>query len=164
MKITKQFAIAGAFAAALLFSGSGFAADGGKDVVLKDDAKCTSCHDEAAANPGVLTIGQTKHGAHGDARTPTCTSCHGDSADHTNYKGTGKPPKPERYFSKKGSPVEVKNEACLSCHRGGSHMNWKGSAHEANDVACSSCHSVHVPVSEVLPARANTCRAHISTR
>lgn len=36
-----------------------------KDLVLKGDAKCTSCHDEADA-PGLLAIGKTKHGTVAD--------------------------------------------------------------------------------------------------
>ena len=47
----------------------------GKDLVLKGDAKCTSCHDQDEKS--VMAIGKTRHGATGDSRTPTCTSCHG---------------------------------------------------------------------------------------
>src|SRR3989338_11131244 len=42
------------------------AADG-KDLVLKGDAKCTSCHDQDEKS--VMAIGKTRHGATGDSRT-----------------------------------------------------------------------------------------------
>lgn len=123
-----------------------------KDIVLKGDAKCTGCHDEADEplpsmldiKPGVLRIGRTKHGVQGDKRTPTCTNCHGESLDHNNHKGAGKPPLPDRVFGKVGqSAASVRNEACISCHQGGKRIHWQSSAHESGDVACNSCHKVH---------------------
>lgn len=134
------------------------AADGAKkeapkDVVLKGDAKCTSCHDEADA-PEVLRIGKTRHGTNADKRTPTCTSCHGESEKHVNYKGSEKPPKPDRWFSKKSNvPAAERNAACLECHQGGKHMNWEMSAHANKDVTCASCHSVHAAKDKVRDKR-----------
>ena len=48
---------------------------------LKKEAVCTKCHDESDNAP-VLTLYQTKHGVRGDARSPTCQNCHGESASH----------------------------------------------------------------------------------
>lgn len=114
-----------------------------KDIVLKGDAKCTSCHDETDA-PEVLRIGKTRHGVIADGRNPTCTNCHGESKAHVDYKGSEKPPKPDVSFGKKTkTPVAERNEACLSCHQGGNRINWQSSAHAAQEVACTSCHQVH---------------------
>lgn len=124
-----------------------FAADAAKpeakDIVLKGDARCTVCHDEADA-PKLLHIGKTTHGAKGDERTPTCTSCHGKSDKHADYKGKDKPPKTEINYGK-GTKVSAKdrNDACLSCHEGGKRMHWAGGAHSSNDVTCANCHTVH---------------------
>jgi DmsE family decaheme c-type cytochrome len=115
-----------------------------KDLVLKSDAKCTECHDEADA-PNLLAIGKTRHGVRADERTPTCISCHGDSKAHLEYKGKDKPPKPDSTFGKnsKTSP-QAKNEACMSCHqRDAKRSHWEGSTHQSKDVACSSCHQIH---------------------
>lgn len=116
-----------------------------KDLFLKGDGKCTFCHDEADS-PQLLHIGKTRHGVKADSRTPTCTSCHGDSNEHLNHKGSGKPPKPDRTFGKKSlTDASDRNRACLICHSNDSKRHlWEGSAHEANDVACDSCHQVHV--------------------
>ena len=112
-----------------------------KDLVLKGDAKCTSCHDQDEKS--VMAIGKTRHGATGDSRTPTCTSCHGASDVHTNHKG-GNRPLPDRTFTKKTTtPAEVRNDACLSCHKGGNRMQWAGSQHEGQGLACTTCHTVH---------------------
>ena len=114
-----------------------------KDIVLRGDAKCTTCHDEADS-PELLAIGKTKHGTRADKRTPECTSCHGDSEKHTNHKGSDKPPKVDRSFKKNTqNSADERNGACTTCHKGGSHTFWATSAHSANDVTCADCHQVH---------------------
>jgi DmsE family decaheme c-type cytochrome len=114
-----------------------------KDIVLKGDARCTECHDEAD-NENVLKIGKSRHGVQAGARAPTCSSCHGDSNSHVDYKGKAKPPKTDINFKKgsKNTPQE-RNEACMNCHQGGKRIHWEGSAHASGDVTCTSCHSVH---------------------
>ncbi|MDD4880131.1 MAG: DmsE family decaheme c-type cytochrome [Gallionellaceae bacterium] len=124
-----------------------------KDLILKGDAKCTGCHDEAdepepsmlELHPGVLRIGKTKHGTKADGRTPTCTDCHGESLDHLNYKGSDKPPRPDRVFIKPGlSSAEVRNAACSSCHaKDIQRSHWAGSVHDTRGVACNDCHKIH---------------------
>jgi DmsE family decaheme c-type cytochrome len=114
------------------------------DVVLKGDAKCTRCHDENESYP-VLSIGKTRHGVTADGRTPTCTSCHGESTAHEkNPQGLKERPKVDRNFKRDSStPPEERNAACLGCHQGGERMHWAGSQHASSGVACSSCHQVH---------------------
>ena len=125
-----------------------------KDIVLKGDAKCTACHDEADS-PKLLSIGKTSHGVTADGRTPTCTSCHGDSVAHLGHKGSDKPPKPDRVFGKNtATPAAERNQACLSCHSKDSKRHlWAGSAHEVRDVACTSCHQIHTAHDKVRDKR-----------
>ncbi|HEY6821109.1 MAG TPA: DmsE family decaheme c-type cytochrome [Burkholderiales bacterium] len=116
-----------------------------KDLVLNGDAKCTRCHD-AEDNPQILQIGKTRHGTRADGRTPTCTSCHGESETHVNKPADAtERPKPDRTFTKKSTtPIAERNEACMSCHRKDSQRShWEGSQHQSRDVACSSCHQIH---------------------
>jgi DmsE family decaheme c-type cytochrome len=114
-----------------------------KDIVLNKDAKCTSCHDEADS-PDLLAIGKTRHGTRADSRTPSCTSCHGASNAHTDYRGPDKPPKPDVNFQRKSNTdVAASNGACLTCHQGGKLMGWQSSTHALEDTACASCHKVH---------------------
>ena len=101
------------------------AASAPKDLVLKGDAKCTTCHDEGDS-PKVLAIGKTKHGNIADKRVGTCTSCHGDSDKHIAdaEKGTKPPTRPDvTYSAKGGTSIESKNGACLTCHQGGNRVN-----------------------------------------
>ena len=115
-----------------------------QDKVLKGDATCTRCHDENEEYP-VLAIGKTKHGTVADGRTPTCSSCHGESNLHVNRPPDAKErPKPDRMFGKSSpTSMEERSAACLSCHQGGSRIHWQMSAHAGREVACSSCHQVH---------------------
>src|SRR5688572_16814542 len=95
----------------LVLAGELFTADGlaqeRKDLVLRGDAVCTRCHNEGDEYP-VLAIGKTKHGTMADARTPTCTSCHGLSDRHVNRPADAKErPKPDRTFGKTSkTPME----------------------------------------------------------
>jgi DmsE family decaheme c-type cytochrome len=115
-----------------------------QDKVLKGDAQCTRCHDETEEYP-VLAIGKTKHGTVADGRTPTCTSCHGESDLHVNRPPDAKErPKPDRMFGKaSATPMEQRSAACLSCHQGETRIHWQASAHSGRDVACTSCHQIH---------------------
>ncbi|OGA99697.1 MAG: cytochrome C [Burkholderiales bacterium RIFCSPHIGHO2_12_FULL_61_11] len=119
------------------------------DLVLNGDAKCTRCHDEADS-PELLAIGKTKHGVRADGRTPSCTSCHGESQPHQAQKGKVAPD----VVFKKGAyavsePAKL-NEACLSCHdKDAKRSHWEGSVHQSRDVACSSCHQVHTAQDKV---------------
>jgi len=115
-----------------------------KDLVLTGDAKCTKCHDQNDDFP-TLTIGQTKHGTRVDGRTPTCTSCHGESDAHAlNKGGDVDRPKPDRTFGKKSvTPVVERNGACLTFHQAGRRIHWQTGAHARNEVACTSCHQLH---------------------
>jgi DmsE family decaheme c-type cytochrome len=115
-----------------------------KDVVLKGDATCTRCHDETEEYP-VLAIGKTKHGTVADGRTPTCTSCHGESDTHVNRPPDAKVrPSPEVMFGKKaGTGADQQNQACLSCHQGGSRIHWQMTLHASGGTTCASCHQVH---------------------
>ncbi|MGE5471542.1 MAG: DmsE family decaheme c-type cytochrome [Bacteroidota bacterium] len=157
MSILRQL-LAAVACVSLLNVGAAFAADAPKakeapkDLVLKGDAKCTGCHDEADdtkptmldLHPSVLSIARTRHGVKGDPRTPTCTDCHGESDKHIGYKGSDKPPKPDRWFSKNtDTPAADRNAACLTCHKGDKRTRWEGSQHAVNDVACTTCHKVH---------------------
>ena len=132
----------------------GSAAQAADDLVLKGDAKCTACHDEGDS-PKVLAIGKTKHGVVADGRTPTCTSCHGESEGHLGYKGSGKPPAPDRVFGKKSTNTAAeKSAACLSCHQNDAKRHqWEGSAHANADVACTNCHEVHTGHDKVRDKR-----------
>ncbi|MCK9380894.1 MAG: DmsE family decaheme c-type cytochrome [Sulfuritalea sp.] len=128
-----------------------------KDIVLQGDAQCTRCHDEADG-PQLLAIGKTKHGTNADNRTPSCTSCHGESASHKDFKGSGKPPKPAITFGKTtANQASERSGACLTCHqKDATRSHWAGSTHETKDVACSSCHTVHAAKDKARDKRTQT--------
>ena len=126
-----------------------------EDLVLRGDAECTRCHDQDDEYP-VLAISKTRHGVRADARTPTCTSCHGESKNHIeNLDKTGddnERPKPDVIFKRNNETTssEVQNAACLTCHQSGSRVHWQGSGHDLSQLACSSCHTVHAARDQVM--------------
>ncbi len=122
------------------------------DLVLTGDAKCTKCHDEGDS-PKVLHIGKTKHGTVADGRTPTCTSCHGESDKHINKpEGVKERPLPDVVFKNKGgTSAELQSASCIGCHKSDTNRShWAGSTHQTRDVSCANCHSVHVAKDKVL--------------
>jgi DmsE family decaheme c-type cytochrome len=126
-----------------------------KDLVMKGDAVCTSCHGVDDVYP-VLAIGQTRHGTIADGRTPTCVTCHGVSDTHVNRPpdATARP-KPERMFGRTSTtPPDVQDQACLTCHQGGKRIHWASSAHATRDTTCVSCHQVHTAHDKVRDKRA----------
>lgn len=124
---------------------------------LKKDAVCTKCHDESDNAP-VLTMYQTRHGVRGDARTPTCQNCHGESAAHVKGNQGGKAddkrPAVDVAYKKGGSYApshdKVRGETCISCHEGGNRTHWDGGQHQLQGVTCNDCHTVHKPQDKVL--------------
>lgn len=109
------------------------------DLALTGDAVCTRCHDELDYVP-VLSIAKTAHGTRADGRTPTCTSCHGESEAHLDDDQN---PVDRLFGSASDTPPREQNGACLDCHQGGERIHWQGSTHDSNEVACASCHEVH---------------------
>ncbi len=129
------------------------------DLVLKGDAACTRCHNEGSEFP-VLAIGKTPHGTGADARTPTCTSCHGVSETHVRKpRDAIERPRPDILFGR-GSPTASHSQdaACLSCHEGGKRMHWSLSMHAGRDTTCTSCHQVHA---QHDPVRDKTTQAAV---
>ena len=139
-------ALAAAAGIFLLLGGTPAAAQADhKDLALRGDAKCTRCHDEGEEYP-VLAVGKTRHGTTADGRTPSCTSCHGESDRHANKPADAKErPHPDVLFRGANlSPASARNGQCLTCHEKDSkRSHWAGSQHANADVACTSCHQVH---------------------
>lgn len=117
---------------------------------LKQDAVCTRCHDEGD-QAAILSIYQTRHGVRGDARAPTCQSCHGESEKHMKGDASVKGRAPTDRGFRKGVDDGLNGEdQCMSCHRGTKLVNWDGNAHQNNGVSCNDCHTIHKPTDKVL--------------
>jgi DmsE family decaheme c-type cytochrome len=98
---------------------------------------CKTCHEDV-----VKQFATTRHGKADRFQawgfTQSCSSCHGDVAEHAE---TGDP---EKILSPAEMGPAKASQACLSCHLNESHQAfWQGSAHETSNLTCLSCHSVH---------------------
>lgn len=108
---------------------------------------CKECHESSFGGFAETKMGRLflKH-PRNTAEHLGCESCHGPGKAHADARGeivggfiT---------FSKKDrTPVEKRNQMCLTCHTKGSRVFWQGSAHESSDVACTACHRIMKNVS-----------------
>jgi DmsE family decaheme c-type cytochrome len=123
---------------------------------------CLTCH---GGDPKVTAILKSPMAVTGDPRTPFaqggCETCHGPSPEHAAMKAKF----PQIVFKGPNkSPVEVRNQICLSCHESGLRMNWVGSKMQTSGVACTDCHTAHTAKDPVLvkatqPETCFTCHA-----
>jgi DmsE family decaheme c-type cytochrome len=110
---------------------------------------CQGCHEEAdqkfaKTKMGRLFLRQPRNSTEALA----CEGCHGPAKAHVDAGG-GKGVGGLITFAKNDkTPVEKRNQVCLSCHTKGARLFWNGSAHEARDVACTNCHKVMEAVSD----------------
>ncbi len=132
------------------------AAPGSADEALKSDQICTRCHDESETKP-ILSIYQTKHGVRGDARTPTCQSCHGESEKHLhgdpNFKGRAPP---DVVYDKGAYTVtdeKTRAGAMLDLSQGHQSDALGRRPASVNGMACNNCHTIHVPADPILARR-----------
>jgi DmsE family decaheme c-type cytochrome len=164
MLVGGAWSVSSALAADLPDMGTAPQAQGTMSGTVSDrvnkDAVCTKCHDESEAKP-VLSIAATKHGVKGDARTPSCQSCHGESDAHVkNVEGKATRPAPDVLFGMKSgkdssfsrTEAAVQNQSCAQCHSnaGGKRNFWAGSQHQSRDVPCAACHEIHAKQDKVL--------------
>ncbi len=104
---------------------------------------CKGCHEEAynkfeKTRMGRLFLKQPRT----EQERIGCENCHGPGQAHVDAGG-GKGQGGLITFAKKDpTPVEKRNQVCLTCHTKGGRLFWDGSAHEAASVACTSCHRV----------------------
>jgi DmsE family decaheme c-type cytochrome len=131
---------------------------------------CKGCHQEqfekfSRTKMGRLFLRQPRNSQEGLA----CENCHGPGGEHV-AKGGGKGVGGMISFAKNDkTPVDKRNQMCLTCHNKGSHMFWRGSAHEARDVACTNCHKIMEDISPskqlARPTDLETCgTCHIDKR
>ena len=107
-------------------------------------AKCMKCHDEDFEK-----YAKSAHAVSGDARTPTCVTCHGASEEHVARKG--RRPVDRSFKGEHALPAHEASQVCQGCHeKGFKQALWAGSRHPEADVSCSGCHKVHVNQDKVL--------------
>ena len=104
---------------------------------------CKGCHEEAwqkfsRTKMGRLFLFQARN----TRESLACENCHGPGRAHAEAGG-GKGVGGMITFAKNDpTPIEQRNQMCLTCHTKGTRVFWKGSAHDTRDVACTSCHRV----------------------
>ena len=110
-------------------------------------ARCLACH-----NQENLHFSETLHAKifrlnpKNDRERLGCEACHGPGSNHarnaldkTALIG----------FTKRwGTPLDVQNAQCLTCHEGGNRLHWPGSMHAKSKLGCADCHN---PMQKLSP-------------
>jgi DmsE family decaheme c-type cytochrome len=133
---------------------------------------CKGCHEESFnrfshTKMGRLFLKQPRN----TFERLACENCHGPGKAHVDQGGggPGKDPKIITFAKNDRTPVERRNQTCLTCHTKGARLFWQGSPHEARDVACTGCHTVmtdHSPRGQLAKAsEIDTCgTCHLERR
>jgi DmsE family decaheme c-type cytochrome len=131
---------------------------------------CKNCHADqfekfSHTKMGRLFLKQPRNSKEGLA----CETCHGPGKAHAESGGDKRAPGLITFAKNDKTPVDQRNQVCLTCHNKGTHLFWQSSAHEARDVACTSCHKVMEDVSPrhqlAKPTVLETCGScHIQQR
>jgi DmsE family decaheme c-type cytochrome len=104
------------------------------------EKKCIECHGQEN-----LHFGQTLHSKifrlnpKNEKERQVCEACHGPGSEHA--KQTKDKNLIVGFTKAWGTPVDVQNGQCLSCHQGGNRLHWPGSVHATNQLACADCHN-----------------------
>ena len=104
---------------------------------------CKGCHEESWQKFSRTKMGRLfLYQARNTKEALACENCHGPGRAHAEAGG-GKGVGGMITFAKNDpTPIEQRNQMCLSCHTKGTRVFWKGSGHDMRDVACTSCHRV----------------------
>ena len=111
------------------------------------EARCIECHGQENKH-----FSETLHAKvfrlnpKTDGQRQGCEACHGPGSNHarnaldkTALIG---------FTRRWGTPVDVQNAQCLTCHEGGTRMHWPGSRHEKSNLGCADCHNPMQKVSD----------------
>jgi DmsE family decaheme c-type cytochrome len=124
-------------------------AEEGEESSYIGDAVCRGCHGVEAAH-----WDPTLHGRvftlqpRSELEGRRCEACHGPGSAHLTDPQNAS--NMVAFTRRSATGIEVQNDMCLECHRGGARIRWSGSVHEEADVACSDCHN---PMSETSQRR-----------
>jgi DmsE family decaheme c-type cytochrome len=119
---------------------------------------CKGCHEDAFDQFSHTKMGRLflKH-PRTDLEKMGCETCHGPGKAHVDAGGgKGKDAKLITFSKGDPTPVDQRNDVCLTCHQKGARLYWKGSPHESRDVACTNCHNVMTDMSPKAQLRKAT--------
>jgi DmsE family decaheme c-type cytochrome len=131
---------------------------------------CKGCHAEAYDRFSHTKMGRLFLHQPRDTRERLgCETCHGPGKAHAEAGGAKGEGGLITFARNDPTPVDRRNQICLTCHTKGARVFWQGSPHESRDVACTSCHRVmddHSPRAQLAKVtEIETCgQCHLQRR
>lgn len=108
---------------------------------------CIDCHGQENRHfSETLHAKAFRQNPRNERERQVCETCHGPGSLHA--KNTKDRSLIIGFTKAWGTAIEVQNEACMSCHRGGNRLHWPGSTHADNQLGCADCHN---PMEKVSP-------------
>lgn len=104
---------------------------------------CKGCHEEAYQRFSHTRMGRLfLLQARNTTEKLGCENCHGPGEAHVNAGGGKGVGGIISFLKDDPTPIDKRNQMCLTCHTKGNRLFWSGSAHNARDVACTNCHTL----------------------
>lgn len=125
---------------------------------------CVGCHQIENKHFGhTLHAKVFRQNPKNERERQVCEACHGPGSLHAVAANSTNRAYLISFTREWGTPVEVQNDQCLGCHKGGQRLHWPGSTHDSNKIACADCHNpmARFSASGLLkkPSIAETCQS-----
>jgi DmsE family decaheme c-type cytochrome len=104
------------------------------------EARCIECHGQENKH-----FSETLHAKifrlnpKNDRERLGCEACHGPGSNHA--KNALDKTALIGFTKRWGTPLNVQNAQCLTCHEGGNRLHWPGSMHAKSNLGCADCHN-----------------------
>jgi DmsE family decaheme c-type cytochrome len=104
---------------------------------------CISCHQDNGDSFQHSQMGRMFESKSGVPFDKACETCHGPGSLHVEFADNTTDARFHTIKFPPKLPAPEANAICLKCHENEDHFHWKGSPHDLRNVTCISCHMVH---------------------
>jgi DmsE family decaheme c-type cytochrome len=104
---------------------------------------CISCHQDNGNSLLHSVHGRLMESRKGIPFDKACETCHGPGSLHVEFADNTTDARFHTIKFPPKLPAPEANAICLSCHENKAHFHWKGSPHDMKNVTCISCHMIH---------------------
>ncbi len=104
---------------------------------------CITCHQDNGDSFQHSAMGRLFTSKSHVPADKTCETCHGPGSLHVEFADNTADARFKTIKFPPDMPAPDANAICLSCHKAQAQFHWEGSPHDMKNVTCVSCHMVH---------------------